>query len=418
MINKSVLVYDYGLFLELAVRLARDFSRVYYYMPWKSAFAKRNEWMVGYGIEAEGVTKVESFWDTMSLGVDLVIFPDIYDADLQAKLRSDGVPVWGNGYSENLELDRWGTRKLQHKLGIAAPETERIIGTDALKERLKETKDKWLKVSKFRGDMETFHHINWFTTQPFLDDLANRLGAAQSVAEFILEENLPDCVEVGYDGWTVDGKFPVAAFYGYEIKDLGYVGRFASHSDMPPALVKVNEQLAPIYGENNSRGFVSTEIRIGKDRVPYFIDPCIRCGSPPTEGLMECYENLGEIIWEGSQSRLVVPKPAAKYCVIAMIYSEWAIDSWMPIKFPPKVRQWVKFKNLAIIEGKYYTIPQNENMPEIGAVVGVGNSVKEAAAKVEEVAEQIEGYTLEVHSDSIEKAEEQIAEGRKVGINF
>lgn len=417
MIDKTVILYDYGLFIELAIRLAKDFKKVYYYMPWKSAFAKRNEYMVGYGTEAEGITKVDNFFSTVD-ECDLVVFPDIYDADLQEHLRSQGKLVWGNGQSEELELDRWKTRMLQKQIGIDYPETKRIVGMDKLREYLQEHDDKWLKVSRFRGDMETYHHINWFTSQPFIDDLANRMGAAQKVAEFILEENLADCIEVGYDGWTVDGDYPAASFYGYEIKDLGYVGRFAAKSDLPPALKSVNEKLAPIYRRNLSRGFISTEVRIGRDRVPYFIDPCVRCGSPPTEGLMECYKNLGEIIWEGAQGRLVVPVPEAKFCVIAMIYSEWAADAWMPIKFPKAARRWVKFKNLAIIDGKYYTVPQNENMPEIGAVVGIGNSVEECSKRIDEVAEQLEGYTLEVHNDSVKKAEEEIAEGRRYGINF
>ena len=45
--DKVALFYDYGLFVELAVRLAKDFKKVYYYCPWKSAFSKINGALVG-----------------------------------------------------------------------------------------------------------------------------------------------------------------------------------------------------------------------------------------------------------------------------------------------------------------------------------------------------------------------------------
>ena len=48
--NKTVCVLDQGLFVELAVTLAKVFGKVYYWFPWQSAFPKSNSLLVGKGI--------------------------------------------------------------------------------------------------------------------------------------------------------------------------------------------------------------------------------------------------------------------------------------------------------------------------------------------------------------------------------
>lgn len=414
MINKTVLVYDNGLFVELAIRLARDFKRVLYYMPWKNAFPRLGSAQIGEGIEE--IERVYDLWEHED-EVDLWIFPDVYDGDLQNFLRRDGRSVWGNGEAEFLELDRWHTRQLQKKLGITGPKTDRVVGINKLREYLRAHENRWLKVSTYRGDMETYHHEKYFTSAPFIDDLAHKLGAVQDEMEFILEENI-DGVEIGYDGYSVDGTFPEIAAYGYEIKDLGYAGKVVPYASMPKQVLEVNSRLEPVLKEEGSRGFMSTEIRITKDGTAYLTDPCMRCGSPPTEAAMEIYANLGEIIAEGADGRLVTPKPLCKYFAMAMIHSSYATKHWVPIDLPAEARRWVKFRNLTVLNGHCYFVPQTVDLPEIGAVVGMGSSMKEAFAKVDAIAAELEGFQIEIHNDSLIKAEEVIEEGKKVGIEF
>jgi hypothetical protein len=45
------LVVDNGLFVELALKLSKTYKKVYYYVPWESAFAKMNLAKIGYGLE-------------------------------------------------------------------------------------------------------------------------------------------------------------------------------------------------------------------------------------------------------------------------------------------------------------------------------------------------------------------------------
>src|ERR1035437_6230905 len=101
--TKVATVYDYGLFVELAIKLAPSFKKLNYFVPWKSSFPKSDLAIIGDGIE--GVTRVENFFDIKE-ETDIFIFPDVYDGDLQLDLESQGYLVWGCRKGEEMELDR------------------------------------------------------------------------------------------------------------------------------------------------------------------------------------------------------------------------------------------------------------------------------------------------------------------------
>src|SRR5512137_1964280 len=194
-----VLIYDNGLFVSWAERLTEYFDRVLYYNPCKNAFPKSNSRLVGTGIE--GVEKVTDFWDVVD-DVDLFIFPDVYDGDLQNELRRQGKRVWGSGKGEEIELHRWETKQLLARMGLPVQPVVKIVGLEALRDHLKSVDGKkWIKVSWTRGDMETWEHESYDLSEPRLDELENKLGAKKKVIEFIVEDDIPDAVEVAYDGY-------------------------------------------------------------------------------------------------------------------------------------------------------------------------------------------------------------------------
>ena len=83
-------------------------------------------------------------------------------------------------------------------------------------------------MSWWRGDFETYHHLNYLATQAWLDDLANRLRPFGNIADFIIEEPIAgDAVEIGVDGFCVDGEILHPTLFGYEVKDAGYIGSVA-----------------------------------------------------------------------------------------------------------------------------------------------------------------------------------------------
>lgn len=409
--SKRVLIYDYGLFVSLAETLARYFGEVRYFMPWKSSFPKSNSLIVGAGLTS--VTRTTDFFDEID-SADLIVFPDVYDGDLQNHLRSIGHRVWGGGKGEEMELKRWEMKQLMERIGLPVQKVWRIEGLDTLREFLQKQNDVFVKVSTTRGDFETFHHETYQLSEPRLDELEHKLGAKKHILTFIVEDAINDATEVGYDGWTIDGQFPQQdALIGIEIKDAGYAGAIMPYKALPESVRNVNAKLAPIMRDYGYRGFFSSEIRLNGDKKPYLIDPCCRCGSPPSELYQEMYDNFGEIIWNGAAGKLVEPHATSKYGVLAMIHSAWADKNWQALHFPPAISRWVKLRNKTVIDGTVYVVPTDVGLPEIGAVIGVGETLLDAIKHLAENASQIKGHSIEIKLDAIPQAMKAFAEAEK-----
>ncbi len=416
--GKSVLCWDNGLFVELAPRLARDFGSVAYYSPWKNAYPKAAGDTIGSGLP--GVRRVHNFWDALP-DADLIVFPDIYDSDAQSIIAQKlNKPVWGHRGAESLELDRWGTRELQEAIGLAAPGSEFLTGVDELEEYLRDpkNKNKWVKISTYRGDGETWHHDSWHVSSIYLDHFRNRVGALQHRYEFLVEDAIDDAIEIGYDGWTVEGQWPEATYWGFEVKDRGYIGRFSDYEDLPEPIRSINDKMAPVLKKEGAVGFCSFEFRLTRDGKAYMIDPCLRAGSPPFEGTMEGYKNLSEILWEGANGKMAPAKPEGQYLAMAMIHSPFALTNWVPLEMPKDVRRWVKLRNACQIRGKLYHVPLGGEMPEIGAVVAVDDDLDRAIGMVKERAEQVKGYGVEIHVDALDEAQAEIETAKEYDVKF
>lgn len=417
--EKTVCMVDNGLFLEVLIKISPDFKKCYYFTPWINAFPRSNGALIGKGLEDEGIERIDYLFDYID-EIDLFILPDIYSGDLALHLQSLGKRVWSSMKGEELELLRMEAKNHFKSLGLAVQPVKEILGLDALRNYLKKNDNKFIKISTFRGDFETFQHINFRLTEPILDDLEHRLGARQFTAKFIVEDAIDgdDIVETGYDGFTVDGKFPSKAIQGYEIKDLGYAGMVKNYDEMSPLVTDFNEKISDTLREYKYRNFFSTEVRVGKDKIPYMIDACCRCGSPPNELYQEMMTNMSEIMWYGAEGVLIEPEFCCEYGIEVMIHSDWANDHWQALHFPPQIRQWIKLRNLTKIDGTYYIVPNEQGLPEIGAVVAIGNSFEECIKKVKKYAEQIEGYRIDIKVGSIDEMTNVIAKGEKLGIKF
>lgn len=412
--DKTVLIYDYGLFVSWAEKLTEYFGRVLYYMPWKSAFPKSNTLIVGKGLN--GVERVRNFFDHVD-EVDLFVFSDVYDGDLQEHLRSLGKRVWGGGKGEIMELDRWWMKQKMKEIQMPVQDVWKITGLAALRDFLKEHNNKFIKVSATRGDFETFKHENYDLSEPKLDELEWKLGAKKHFLEFIVEDEIPDAIEVGYDGWSIDGRFAEAdAFMGIEIKDLSFAGAIMDYDKLPDSVKWVNAKFSPILESFGYRGFMSTELRIPESGDPYMIDFCARAGSPPNELYQEIYSNWDDILWEGADGSIVDPLAIARYGVLAMIHSQWADKNWQSLHYPQEISRWVKIRNKCVIGDMVYVAPQESGLPEIGAVIGIGDTLREAVHHLIFNARQIRGYTVEIKLDSISLALQEAQKGIENGV--
>jgi len=415
------LVVDNGLFVEIAIKLAQTYKKVYYYVPWESAFAKMNLGMIGTGLE--GIEVVDSIYGPHFDEVDLFVFPDIYFGYEQEMLVKMGKKVWGSRTGECLELQREGMKDILKALDLPVGKYTHVKGMANLRAFLKENEDVYVKIDKFRGTFETFHAPNYKEVEPKLDEVEYKIGAFKHTIEFTCEECLPDRVEVGTDCWAITDDngvchYPEHTISGIEIKDVGFASIFKKFDDIPEVVTRFNTRVKPVLAAYDWRGFMSTEVRVGKDMKPYMIDLCARAPSPPNELYQEQYSNLADCVWAGANGIVIEPEAVAKYGAEIMLHSSWADSGWQPISFPEELRDMVKLRNATKIDGVYYAIPQACGLPEVGAVIGLGDTLQEALDNAVENAEQVTGYYLEAKLGAIDNIKEECEKLDELGLNM
>src|SRR5260221_4835972 len=239
--TKTCLVYDHaGLYVHVALALAKGFDRVLYFSEWRDAFSTSKGRLIGDGFEE--IERLRDFEDGLA-DADIVVFPDMGRYALQAYLRSLGFPVWGMGQAEMLEDDKmyfhgWlGSRK-----ALPKPEMWKIEGVDALKEFMQKEEDRFSK-SNDRGDFETYHHRSWKLSEPWFHDLMAKIGPYKDVVEMIAQAPV-EGIEVGYDGYLIDGDYPPTAQLGFECKNKGYIARLMSYNELPEPMITVCQEVA------------------------------------------------------------------------------------------------------------------------------------------------------------------------------
>src|SRR6185437_13014748 len=123
--DKVALIIDNGIFFELALKISSYFKQSYFYVNWKESYPHilkamvGSEWKNGKQLstfDGKPFTRVENMFDYLDK-VDIIIFLDIYDNDLQEHLVQMGYPVFGGRKGEELELERWDTKQHFKKIG-------------------------------------------------------------------------------------------------------------------------------------------------------------------------------------------------------------------------------------------------------------------------------------------------------------
>ncbi len=407
---------DNGLFGGFARGVAPAFGKADYFSSWVSRMPtlKRTKlW--------EGFPELETVRDPLldADEIDLWVFLDLFHAPLQQHLVSLGARVWGSRNGDELELDRAGFKGLLNRLGLPVGEWELIKGTTKLRAFLKD-KDGWYVKGRWgyeRGDMETWKWKGPHVSGTTLDEREFDLGGYKEEFEFVVEKDIPDAVEIGYDGYTIDGQFPSPSMQGVEIKDLGLLGVVKPYDKLTSAVKLVNAALADEFARHQYRGFMCMEMRKTKAAAPFVLDPCCRLGTPSNEVLQCLLGDWPRVLWEGAEGRLVQQPILAKYGMVAMVYSEQAARNWQPLTYPDKLDPWVILQNGYRRKGENYSVPQGTPC-NIAAVVGTGNTILEAVHQCAEHARQVDGQGIEIHLEAIGKALDQIAAGEKYGVKF
>lgn len=421
--NHYLLLYDLGYFVELAPLLAPHFKGVFYYSPGaESPCPKTNALLIGTGLD--GVERVNHIWDTLrSVPKDklLIVFPDCGSGPLQVFLRELGYRVWGSARAEELELNRPEAKAYLRKQGFAIGPYKVIVGMDALREYLKTHPGVYVKPNGARGDFESFKVDSYAVVEAHLDRLSYKLGRKRNTTKFIVESPIDPAVEVAYDGYSIDGAYPKSALWGIECKSKGYVGHFVPYPVLPEPVRETNARIAPSLKEYKCRSWFGMEMRVSKkDQVPYIIDPLARFGAPPNEVVQVMYTNLADILWYGAEGKVIDPVCTEDGRWGAELILHWTgeEDDWQVVTCPKAVRPYVKLKNMAVVDGEYCVIPQEDRVGAIGAVVACGKTREEAIATVKKRAEQVKGMSLEYDLSSFDSLDKSIAEFKTYGFTF
>jgi hypothetical protein len=410
----TVFVYGHGLEIPIAERMARECKRVIYFSEWEEGFSIVQKAMLGRGMW--NIERATSLWDVKK-EVDLFMFPDIQNSGLQLELEGQGYPVWGSRRADRIETDREYFMAALASLGLRVPEHEVISGVSKLRAYLKERTDLYIKISWFRGTIETKHWRSWDLDANLIDLWSIRLGAVREIFPFLVFEPIDTPLEIGGDTYCVDGQWPSLMLHGIEWKDESYLSAVTPREKMPEPVKEVLAAFTPFFKACRMRNQWSMEIRV-KDDEWTFIDPTPRLGLPSTASQLEAWTNFPAIVWAGAHGELVEPETDCKFTAELNLSVKEEDNVWPTIEAPDdRVAQWVKLSNCCR-RGDVISFPTECVEPaHAGWLVAKGNTPSE-------VLETIKGYIdllpdgLEVDSAPLAEVIMEIEKEQKEGIEF
>jgi phosphoribosylamine-glycine ligase len=435
----NYLIYDFGEASEHAVKLARDGNSVRYFTPFAGVSPQFVNYSLGLGLEK--IEKVKDFFDNIDWA-DVIMFPDVQAADLAGYLKHKGYNVFGSDSAgAKLEQTRFETRQLQYRLGIPTQKTikvngvegirkylfgelqrgdfEFIEGQEGIREFLKQKGDVFIKLDRFRGDIESFYAKDYDSVEMILDKIEMDLGPFKDAYHFIIEEKL-EGIEPGFDLFFNGTEFLKPYLWGYEYHKGVYIGIYTD--EMPYPLRFIADKLAPYLKKINYRGALSIEAIIDKKGRPFLIDICARFPYPLSLIFTESLKNYSEIINGISQGinplKLDV---AGKYIGCLPVKSAYYNKYWEKLSFDPKLRignPSIKLQENAFINGNYYSVKGANDI--VATFVSYGDTIDEVVNKLYDISEKFDCHGLNsVAKGELEKIQKEvIREGNKKGLTF
>jgi hypothetical protein len=408
--NKTALVFDHGLGIPIAQRLSRDFKRVLYHTPWEKGFSTINEAIIGDGMT--GIERCQDYWKVKN-EVDLWVFPDIQHSGLQVELESQGRAVWGSREADRLELHREYFLTVLKGLGLQLPKWEVCVGISNLREHLKDKEDKYVKISKYRGSLETKHFRSWKLDENLLDLWAVRFGAARHHIRFLVFDAINTPLEIGADSYNIRGQWPSLMLHGIEKKDEAYLSVVTKRSDMPDFSKEIMDAFAPVLEKERYANEWSMEIRV-KDGIPYFLDPTTRLGLPSTATQLEIWENWSEIVMAGAHGEMTEPKPTAKFSAELILKAKCDDRLWPTVEIPNGLSQWCKVTDCCADEGVTSWPREGGDDESAGWLLALGDTPTEVLETMKEHVKMLpEGLCADIAplADVIKEIEQAESKG-------
>lgn len=410
----TCLVVDSGLFLPMALRMGEACKRVLFWSPDQRGFPSIREGMIGNGFEDRNVERVLDFWPMID-EVDLVCFPDIGQSGLQKHLESMGKAVWGSRGGDKLELSREYLMRVLEELGLEVPKFVVAEGLGELVNILRNKEDCYVKVSRWRGDMETTHWRNWKQDRGWIDWLGVNLGPFSDVMRFLVFDKIDTNLEIGADTYFVND-WPKLMLNGIEGKDKSYFAAVTKATDMPTPILEICTRLYPILVDSNYRNQISFEVRVKDDKF-WWIDATQRGGKPSTESQHKLWKNFPEIVWHGANGELIEPEAAAQFSIETMITCKSDKTSWDVVEIPKELEPWARFSNCAYLDGCYVFPPDEMHSGDLGWLVAIGDSPREVLDRQKQLADLLpDGLNADV--EALADVIKEIEDAEKQGVPF
>jgi len=416
-------VVDSGLFLPMALRLAEGFKRTLYWSPDNRSFPSIKQACIGDGFDT--IERVRDFWPHFD-EIDLFVFPDVGQSYLQSFLIQQGKAVWGSRGNDKWEVDREALMSLLGEIGLEVPKFEVVQGWSNLVEFLKDKTDKYVKISRYRGDMETQHWRSWVEDQNWLYSLALALGPTKELFRFLVFDAIDTDIEIGGDTYCIDGQWPSLMLNGLEWKDKSYFAAVTKRDEMPEQIQEIMNAFGVVLmdtvlaGDNHRTGGYRNQISF-EDRVQgdkhYFIDATQRAGMPSSSSQQLLWTNFPEIIWTGANGELVDPVPAAQFSIECMITTKTEADQWEAVEIDPDLLPWARLSYCCRVGHTYAFPPEEMHRGELGWLVALGDTPSEALERIKALADLLpDGLNADV--EALAGVIQEIEEGEKQGIPF
>lgn len=400
---------DGGLFLPFARRMAEEAKRVIWFNPDRKSFPTLKQGCIGYGFP--DIEATLDFWPHLK-EIDLACFPDIGHSGIQGHFRELGIPVWGAGPADRLEINRELFLDKLYELGLDVPEFTVVKGIRELADHLKDKEDQYIKVSRWRGDLETTHWRNWKMDNGWLDWLAVQLGPFKNILRFIVLPAIKTPLEIGGDNYNVRGRWPQTMLNGLEHKDTTYFSSVTKFNDMPDQLQEIMDAFGPLLREAATQW--SMEVRI-KDDKALFLDPTTRGGMPSSASQQLLWSNFPEIIWAGANGELVEPDPEALFSIECMVTTKSHSDCWDTVELPRELERHVRFSNCCYADGCYHFPPDEFHSGDLGWLCAIGDTPRQVLDAAKELADQLPDG-LDANLENLTGLIKEIEEGEAKGI--
>lgn len=412
-------VIDHSLFLPLAVELAKSGAKRVLYQNASAidGFPTLNKCIVGDGYDnLEIIQLPDDHWDFKS-EIDCYVFPDIYHGGEQLELQSQGKAVWGSRHGDRMEVFRGKFLEALESVGLEVPPHEVVRGLEALRAHLYAREDCYIKISRYRGTMETKHWRDWTQDSGWLDFMTVKLGPAAELITFYVFDAIETDIEIGMDTYAIGMDIPISSVVGYEWKDKGYFGAVTPRDEVPSQLMDIYYAFREELKDGQYRNFVSSEVRIKGERFS-FIDTTRRAPCPAIGSQIKLYRNLGEIIWSGANGEMVQPEFSGKFACECVIKARAPDKScWTEVEFPKELEDSIMAGGSCKIDDVFCWPPDESHGEEVGWLVNVADTPHDCIQGMLDKAAMLPDG-VSAATDSLADLLKEVDSGKEQGIPF